>query len=186
MKLLKDCFISGILLTGVMYSSLVSAATITYEATTNRPQLFQDVGLDLGDGAGLQYYDVTVTWDQTFYDIFGTDASSYPSDSRLIGWGDVDNTAAAVQALSDALAADSFTNTTTTSYLAVPQDLSNNGSLWLHQDLIPKNVITSPGTFYGTVGYTQWSLTAVPIPAAVWLFGSGLIGLIGLARRKKS
>ncbi len=26
----------------------------------------------------------------------------------------------------------------------------------------------------------------VPIPAAVWLFGSGLIGLIGVARRKKS
>lgn len=25
----------------------------------------------------------------------------------------------------------------------------------------------------------------VPIPAAVWLFGSGLIGLIGVARRKK-
>jgi len=26
----------------------------------------------------------------------------------------------------------------------------------------------------------------VPIPSAVWLFGSGLIGLIGLARRKKA
>jgi len=26
----------------------------------------------------------------------------------------------------------------------------------------------------------------VPIPAAIWLFGSGLIGLIGFARRKKS
>ena len=25
----------------------------------------------------------------------------------------------------------------------------------------------------------------VPIPSAVWLFGSGLIGLVGLARRKK-
>ena len=25
---------------------------------------------------------------------------------------------------------------------------------------------------------------AVPVPAAVWLFGSGLVGLIGLARRK--
>lgn len=27
-------------------------------------------------------------------------------------------------------------------------------------------------------------VSAIPIPAAVWLFGSGLIGLIGLARRK--
>ncbi|MGB5398541.1 MAG: VPLPA-CTERM sorting domain-containing protein [Gammaproteobacteria bacterium] len=25
----------------------------------------------------------------------------------------------------------------------------------------------------------------MPVPAAVWLFGSGLIGLIGIARRKK-
>jgi hypothetical protein len=29
-------------------------------------------------------------------------------------------------------------------------------------------------------------ITSVPIPAAVWLFGSGLIGLIGVARRKKA
>lgn len=28
-------------------------------------------------------------------------------------------------------------------------------------------------------------VSAVPVPAAVWLFGSGLIGLIGVARRKK-
>lgn len=28
--------------------------------------------------------------------------------------------------------------------------------------------------------------TVIPVPAAVWLFGSGLIGLIGVARRKKS
>ena len=28
-------------------------------------------------------------------------------------------------------------------------------------------------------------ISAVPVPAAVWLFGSGLIGLIGVARRKK-
>ena len=29
-------------------------------------------------------------------------------------------------------------------------------------------------------------MPAVPVPAAVWLFGSGLIGLIGVARRKKA
>ncbi len=28
------------------------------------------------------------------------------------------------------------------------------------------------------------TLGAVPVPAAVWLFGSGLIGLVGIARRK--
>lgn len=29
-------------------------------------------------------------------------------------------------------------------------------------------------------------VAAVPVPAAVWLFGSGLLGLIGVARRKKA
>jgi hypothetical protein len=28
--------------------------------------------------------------------------------------------------------------------------------------------------------------TAVPVPAAVWLFGSGLLGLVGIARRKQT
>ena len=31
-----------------------------------------------------------------------------------------------------------------------------------------------------------WVGSPVPVPAAVWLFGSGLIGLVGLARRKKA
>lgn len=37
----------------------------------------------------------------------------------------------------------------------------------------------------GNVNSTDIMNTAVPVPAAVWLFGSGLIGLIGIARRKK-
>jgi hypothetical protein len=37
-----------------------------------------------------------------------------------------------------------------------------------------------------TVISTDFVNTVVPVPAAVWLFGSGLIGLIGIARRKKS
>lgn len=34
--------------------------------------------------------------------------------------------------------------------------------------------------------FNALQLTAVPIPAAIWLFGSGLIGLFGIARRKKA
>lgn len=34
--------------------------------------------------------------------------------------------------------------------------------------------------------YSTFAPSAVPIPAAIWLFGSGLIGMIGFARRKSS
>ncbi len=33
-------------------------------------------------------------------------------------------------------------------------------------------------------GITVGNVTAVPVPAAVWLFGSGLLGLVGVARRR--
>ena len=55
------------------------------------------------------------------------------------------------------------------------------------------NVFTSArvliGDFDGdfaTGSITAFSATVVPVPAAVWLFGSGLVGLIGFARRKTS
>lgn len=35
-------------------------------------------------------------------------------------------------------------------------------------------------------GIDNYMATIVPVPAAAWLFGSGLIGLIGIARRKKA
>ena len=49
------------------------------------------------------------------------------------------------------------------------------------------------GWFFDDLGgmFGEWNPvvtitpSAVPVPAAVWLFGSGLIGLIGVARRKK-
>ncbi len=36
----------------------------------------------------------------------------------------------------------------------------------------------------GVISTGKLGVPAVPVPAAVWLFGSGLLGLVGIARRK--
>ena len=41
------------------------------------------------------------------------------------------------------------------------------------------------GAFVGSSANFDF-VAPVPVPAAVWLFGSGLLGLVGVARRKKS
>ena len=40
------------------------------------------------------------------------------------------------------------------------------------------------GGSFTSFNYEVEALGAVPVPAAVWLFGSGLLGLIGVARRR--
>lgn len=42
----------------------------------------------------------------------------------------------------------------------------------------------SPNSAAGVSGFVEQ--LAVPVPAAVWLFGSGLLGLVGVAKRKHS
>ncbi len=45
------------------------------------------------------------------------------------------------------------------------------------------------GSYRGTneeIWLVRDSVSAVPVPAAAWLFGSGLIGLVGMSRRKKN
>jgi hypothetical protein len=39
-------------------------------------------------------------------------------------------------------------------------------------------------TLSGTWDSASFQMTPVPVPAAVWLLGSGLLGLVGVARRK--
>jgi len=38
----------------------------------------------------------------------------------------------------------------------------------------------------GTWDAASFSMSAVPVPAAIWLFGSGVLGLVGMARRRQT
>jgi hypothetical protein len=53
-----------------------------------------------------------------------------------------------------------------------------DGSYSAEQTVLSANDIDHITSIYG--------VAAVPIPAAVWLFGSGLMGLIGIARRRRA
>jgi hypothetical protein len=55
--------------------------------------------------------------------------------------------------------------------------ISNVTTLDLSLDIVP--VLGQDGAV------DNFTLTAVPVPPAVWLFGSGLLGLVGMARRKR-
>ena len=51
----------------------------------------------------------------------------------------------------------------------------------------PEGIFRTPFFVQADIGEKEaaYALTTVPIPGAVWLLGSGLIGLVGFARRKR-
>jgi len=80
---------------------------------------------------------------------------------------------------------------------AAYQVLGDFNANWLFTATDPRNGVFTPAvdlfnslnTVAGTsvnssVGGAFYSTPPVPVPAAVWLFGSGLLGLISVARRK--
>lgn len=73
-----------------------------------------------------------------------------------------------------ALVTDWISGANTNQFIALTGKNDTSGNDFLHGFL---NNTENPGSTYLTV-------SAVPIPAAIWLFGSGLLGLIGIARRR--
>jgi len=73
-------------------------------------------------------------------------------------------------------------------------DIDLTGTMWdgiNHIDLGLQNNLTATATLTGELAWIEKNsidltvvTTAVPVPATAWLFGTGLIGIAGIARRK--
>ena len=77
-----------------------------------------------------------------------------------------------------------FSNIQTSNYWSATEYLPNTDDTW---GFVMRNgfqgILTKASSFNAWAVH-DGDVSAVPLPAAVWLFGSGLISLIGFARRK--
>lgn len=67
---------------------------------------------------------------------------------------------------------------------------AGNQSINVYRDDLTGNFLPCSACYGSYDGVTDteinFSASPVPIPAAVWLFGSGLIGLVGIGRRRRA
>jgi len=105
---------------------------------------------------GIAWMDVGDNWDNTFNG----------SDDGTFDWFTV-----AMQEIGHALGLDHTDDIFGTDMM--------DGSYSGEQTILSASDIEHITSLYGTA-------VVVPIPPAVWLFGSGLLGLVGIARRKQS
>lgn len=78
----------------------------------------------------------------------------------------------------------------------IPNEVVNGSISFTPSETIENFVVTGPnqtnlvpGVYDFTVsgqngGYTVTTVSSVPVPAAVWLMGSGLIGLVSFGKRR--
>ena len=65
--------------------------------------------------------------------------------------------------------------------------ITNLGTTFIDPDSLNQTLRISWTDSLNGAGFgAEVVFSPVPIPAAVWLFGSGLLGLVGMARRKKA
>jgi len=128
----------------------------------NRNELRADVAVLIGND--LEFYP---DWATLVYE-FGSNLDNVGTDSLFITSGIDVNTSGSISF--DLNAGDDFYVVTS----AGARSVDGFADSWN----------TFSMSFEDDTGLTAASVSAVPVPAAVWLFSSGLIGLIGVARRK--
>jgi hypothetical protein len=164
----------GLALVGAV--SMLSVARV--EAATVFAPTDGDVNFLLGDLLGAQLA------------IFDDEDQSYLGSSLGVDIGDVVGIAGP-----NGIGDHTATNTTTNGTLTLTGSSNfilglstEGGTSWLPDATVVSLGANAYSVTFGTganvIEVDVQIVPAIPVPAAVWLFGSGLIGLVGVARRK--
>ena len=169
------------------FSSYSQAATITWNtvsSTVNATDIFilNIIGTDFAVGEDVEGGDLDLLFDPTVLNVLSVSVD--PVWTFESSAGTIDNVAGSVlgiKAYSFASVTENFT-IASIEFQAVGVGGSNSALLLSEPVLFPwasAGFAINPTFVAGDV-----AIAAVPVPAAVWLFGSGLLGLLGVARKK--
>lgn len=147
------------------------------------------VGACIGDDGTSSTTDVVLQaagWDETDAGLSWSDISqssspsaSFTQTSNADGWISVDVTSLIAEMLSSSI---DYGFVLTQEAYGVTRTSANSLAVSSFCDSESTSAACAAGSFSPYLEIS--SVSAVPVPAAVWLFGSGLIGLMTVARRR--
>jgi hypothetical protein len=181
---LQTVAVLGLVITGLSAAEAnqVSFVQSSVDAMTGQSITFDLIGSGFSASAGPDGAGFSLSWDESVLQYMGTSVANPPWDTQFI------NAVSAGSGLID--------------FVFLGKSLGNAGSGFAIA-AFTFNVIGNVGSsthltvadaFGGfansgngiAVNYTGSQVQVVPVPAAVWLFGSAIAGLIGLNRRKSA
>ena len=191
MKLTKGLLgLGALLIAGQVSAATVSVTPSVTTVSVNDPFTLTVQGSDFLDGVIggsviLQWDPTAMTLTSSLAEIIATAPTGFDDlfNFSTVMPGQLDITLATFGAPAGVAGAtfDFFS----ADFVAIPPPGSSNlaimlgsGGDWQDGNLLP--IPDADVNYFGA----QVNVNAVPVPAAVWLFGSGLIGLVGIARRK--
>ena len=181
MKKIKLLFIATLL-----FSSYLNAATITWNSASNGVLENDIFSLDVvGQGfvSNVDGGGIDLSFDSSVLNVLSVTIDEVVWDLGVgISTGTIDNVAGTV----NGIAVNAWGDVTGDFTVATIQ-FQAIGGLWSTSGLTLTEYALNPWASDGSAinpDYINGSVSIVPVPAAVWLFGSGLLGLLGFARRK--
>lgn len=183
--------LAGIALTFCAVAADAAYITVDPMNSTVAPGATFDVavvGRDFADGTIGGGF--TISWDPALLQL-DSYSLTFAGDQILGQLGVVDNVAGS---LSNADVTSIFTVVDVPNFDIALLTFTSTGvagtsaldlSIGLFDDGVNERVwADATGFFDTTPDFVDGSVNVIPVPAAVWLFGSGLLGLIGVARRR--